>query len=263
MAYFAFNPIYHLISSPKKEVDVSISDGTHDFNFTVAVNGGTARLYLSRYFQLLFTDPENTRVIPSVELEVDGNNIEYRNVIWGSCSEEQLNDVGIGKKLHLRKFEGYPLICSVFNGTTFENVPLNTRKHIVTVDSSHSGYFLRWVDNMGQEFSWLFSVGTDSTKVADGQMIDRNDGHGMLEPDLNTPVSKTSSRVIKLCAVNLDPEELKVVKTITKSVIVKYLGKIDWIPCRVESGTFSHSLRDDMIDYEISIAIPDAQPQSL
>lgn len=268
MTVFVFNPYYYTLSGygdgSVVNIAVQTRDGNIQFRFNVVVHG-QPRVYLSRFFQLLFENPENTRSIDAVLL-VNNVQKETYSLIYGSASPEQIDH--FTKPYHVRWFTNLPMSCSIFNGSYFDEINPDSQSHVqpkFTFDPSTEGFFLKWMDNVGNRWSFLFKEGTDSIKTKDGTEFPTGNtfSYGGHIIDEITRSSKTSDREIKCCACNLTKEEREYVKSIVKSNFVYLSYKDSWIPVKVTAGTYSYSIDEPLTDFEISFSIPDAQPQTL
>lgn len=206
--------------------------------------------------------------------------LTYRYDSYGYSDEKGLsegfNDIDpselVGSATNTAVLKVTPFVNqSTFDDTfdyTFHGLVQSITYVRLVVDESVEGHYFRWVDHAGQMQYFLFSRGTENTKVTESETTeDEIEIDGMYFGRINRPVEKTTTRDLRCCAVNLTDDEQDYVKTIVSSVkcdmyIGQRNGKEFWMPVNVKAGSFSVSEKENLQDYEISVELPTSQTQT-
>lgn len=163
----------------------------------------------------------------------------------------------------------------VFDSTydeTFRYSSLSAQKANLIVNNEEYGYYLRWIDNVGEIQYYLFVKGktTIKSKLADGEKsYESSYFGGMNYANIVRTMQVTATRTIKCCAVNLPEDIYEYVSTIlTSPYIDAYLGKNPkgeeiWIPVNIDAQTAELSHNETLHDLEITFTFPDINAQTL
>jgi len=153
---------------------------------------------------------------------------------------------------------------------TFEALASDNTITRLIVDNACKGYYLRWIDYLGQLQYYLFDEGTRATKTENGDTIETPIVYGGVNYGGGRRVtSKECQRSAHVAAVGLNQDECDYVSTIAQAVIIDlYRGKDAddneiWLPVTIEAGQFSASERVGLQDYEITINLPTEASQRL
>ena len=153
---------------------------------------------------------------------------------------------------------------------TFDALAADNTITRLMIDNSCNGYYLRWIDYLGQLQYYLFAEGTRTTKTADGDTIETPIQYGGVDYGGGRIVtSKDCQRSVHVAAVALDQDECDYVATIAQAVVCHlYRGKDAndneiWLPVTIEAGQFAASERAGLQDYEITINLPTEASQRL
>lgn len=207
--------------------------------------------------------------------------LTYRYDGYGYSEESKLsegfNDIDpdkiVGNAINTAVLKVTPFVNqSTFDDTfdyTFQALIQSITYVRMVVDESVDGHYFRWVDQNGQLQYFLFSKGTEKTKITESEKVeDEIEIDGLYFGRINMPVEKTTSRELNCCAVNLTDDEQDYVKTIASSVkcdmyIGKRNGKEIWMPVNVKAGSFTVSEIENLQDYEIAVELPTSQTQTI
>lgn len=282
---YAFNQNYVTLAvgTYTGVLKLGVSDGTNNFEIDVSVLSGTARCYVSRLLQLLFTDYVTARS-KSVTITIKTNSGTTMGsaiclVLWAAVEPGMtygyylpvVSDVygGGEAKRDVVWFTAFPFTVSVFNASTgiSDVAPgsvTDTNIRIKT-NGNRVGRYLRWIDGYGFMQYYLFDLGTRSSKnKLSSTLLDAEYTVAGVTHYAQRANHVQNTDTIKCCASNLPKEILAYVETIYKSPHIElYMGNSVWKPVNIDDGTVTVNEKDRLFDYEISITLPDTQVQTI
>ena len=148
-------------------------------------------------------------------------------------------------------------------------------KHMATilVRDELSGFYLRWIDHIGEIQYYLFTKGSTTVKnsLEKNQITDevRNNEFSMNYPNLNRTVHVDGTLTSKCCATSMPDNIYEYVKTIVTSPYIDLYGGVDkdgkeiWIPVNIVSANHEFKHKDVLHDLVISFTQPDTNSQTI
>lgn len=151
---------------------------------------------------------------------------------------------------------------------------LNTRHRAnIIVRDEQSGFYLRWIDHIGEIQYYLFTKGTSTLKntLEKNQVSDdvRNGEFTMNYPSLYRTIHIDGTTTCKCCASSMPDKIYEYVKTIVKSPYIDLYGGVDkdgneiWIPVNIASANHEFKHKDVLHDLVISFTIPEPNAQTI
>lgn len=143
----------------------------------------------------------------------------------------------------------------------------------IIVREEQSGYYLRWIDRIGEIQYYLFTKGTTTLKsiLEKNEIADdvRNKEFAMNYPNLNRTVHIDGTITCQCCASLLPDCIYEYVKTIVTSPYIDLYGGIDndgkeiWIPINIVSANHEFKHKDVLHDLIISFTKPVSNSQTI
>jgi hypothetical protein len=170
-------------------------------------------------------------------------------------------------------------LSSMNEGGTFDNsfdYTFHTPADTTVITHVHlrqeqEGYFLRWISHFGFMQYYLFDKGDHVTKTQKTATLPeevRMDG--MYFGGSARNLSVKSTRNLKMCAMNLNPDTLDYVQDIVASPFVDMYIGLDkqgneiWQPVKVADNSYTvKTLHNYLCDFEINVELPDNVTQVL
>lgn len=163
-----------------------------------------------------------------------------------------------------------------FDFTFLKVVSIGSKKRAVIniVDGCDDGVYLRWVDRHGHICYWLFEKGAEKFTIDEGGRFLRNN---LLDWDQQYGYSGAATRrqsytrqdTIPLCAPLVSRETWDFLLGISSSPIVDMFIGYDsndnprWQSVVVQAGSYTKEMRTPLIDFTITISIPETPLQNL
>lgn len=155
---------------------------------------------------------------------------------------------------------------------TFHLLNARHRANIIVRDEQ-SGFYLRWIDHIGEIQYYLFTKGTSTLKntLEKNQVSDdvRNDEFTMNYPNLYRTIHIDGTTTCKCCASSMPDKIYEYVKTIVKSPYIDLYGGVDkdgneiWIPVNIASASHEFKHKDVLHDLVISFTQPETNAQTI
>lgn len=143
----------------------------------------------------------------------------------------------------------------------------------IIVREEQSGFYLRWIDHIGEIQYYLFTKGGTTIKnsLEKNQIADdvRNGEFPMNYPNLNRTVHVDGTITSKCCASSMPDNIYEYVKTIVTSPYIDMYGGIDnegreiWIPVNIVSANHEFKHKDVLHDLIISFTQPATSAQTI
>ena len=155
---------------------------------------------------------------------------------------------------------------------TFHLLNAKHRANIIVRDEQ-SGFYLRWIDHVGEIQYYLFTKGSTTVKnsLEKNQITDevRNNEFSMNYPNLNRTIHVDGTLTSKCCATSMPDNIYEYVKTIVTSPYIDLYGGVDkdgkeiWIPVNIVSANHEFKHKDVLHDLVISFTQPDTNSQTI
>lgn len=164
--------------------------------------------------------------------------------------------------------------ANVFDDTfdyTFYQNGLSTHVVNLVISNETAGYYLRWIDSLGEVQYFLFTnkiVSHKNTPSSD-YIQDLEQAGPMLFPEHKRRTQIKNVRTCKCSAVSLPRGIYEYVSTIVNAPIVDlYLGKSAggrelWVPVNIVSATYDFDTTRPLNDLTLSFTLPEYQSQTL
>lgn len=226
------------------------------------------------------TDPDGEWV------DADGNLYQYD----ASAKEYYTEDVGNGRELGIFDITPSWLFpdakesatirigelgtANVFDETfdyTFYQRGLSTHIIHLKVSNEKSGYYLRWIDSLGELQYFLFAnkVVTQKNTLSADTISDMEKVGPMCYPDHVRHTQITSVRTCNCCAVSLPREIYEYVCSIVTAPIVDlYLGRAPsgreiWVPVNIVAASYDYDTTKPLNDLTLAFTLPEYKSQTL
>lgn len=170
-------------------------------------------------------------------------------------------------------------LSSMNEGGTFDNTfdyTFHTPADTTVITHVHlrqeqEGYYLRWISHFGFMQYYLFDKGDHVTKTQKTATLPEEvHMDGMYFGGSVRNISVKSTRNLKMCAMNLNPDTLDYVQDIVASPFVDMYIGLDkqgneiWQPVKVADNSYTvKTLHNYLCDFEINVELPDNVTQAL
>lgn len=233
-AWYAFNPCYIRFGNVTDIQEVTISIG--DVSIKSYIVGRDAKVDISGLLQTLWAeekwdDLDNVQTVKRPVVIIDTKDgtitISDHDVIWGS--------VNIAER-YLAK-------------------------------NDKDGYYLRWIDNLGQVRYHLFDMGQAETKTKVTDTVEREVTRGDVSSSTSFDLGRTMEMTLKGSTM-LDFDKYEEVLSIKRAIVVQmYLGRSEdkdvWVPVRVTASQETDREHPRMRELKVNIILPTYHSQTL
>jgi len=159
---------------------------------------------------------------------------------------------------------------STFDYTFYQN-GLSTHIVNLKICDDSQGYYLRWIDHLGEIQYFLFTnrIETEKNTLSSDTVADMEEVGPMCYPHHIRDAEIKSKTTCKCSAVSLSPEIYEYVKTIITSPIIDlYLGKSAsgreiWVPVCIVAASHNYDTARPLNDLVISFTMPEHKSQTL
>ena len=154
---------------------------------------------------------------------------------------------------------------------TFHQRGLSTHVVNLKICMDTSGYYLRWIDSLGELQYFLFTkkIETEKNTLVSDKVSDREEVGPMWFPNHVRNIQITSKTTCKCSAVSLPREIYEYVSSIvTAPIIDLYLGKSVsgreiWVPVNIVAASYDYDTAKPLNDLTFSFSLPEYTSQTL
>lgn len=280
---WVFNPTYIKVKDIEEASSVSVTIGGRSLSMPVFV--GDTDIQINTLAQLLFDEPRNVRSL-KFEITIEGA-VETTGTIlaiWGCLDYgdkllqfgRMSNDVILRK---VRYYTNFPFSIDelsengfvtkvITQGGDYESSFVKGKVITRVIENNEKeGLYIRWIDRFGFMQYFLFKKGDKDLKTASdsNEITELKNVYGMGYSVHYRPLQVTSLESVKICADNLDLDEIEYVTSIVGSPLVDLYIDGEWKPIRIEDGSYQYSVHHltQKQDFELSIIVNDRDSQSL